>query len=141
MQQVQTYVSYLLVQVMKAHRHYAEVALNELGLHAGQEMILFQLWDADGIAQSQIAECMCVELPTVTKMVQRMEAAGLVERRQDLEDARISRVFLTGQGRSLRESVAEVWRRLEEQTVAGLTDTERMLLRRLLLQIGENLAR
>jgi MarR family transcriptional regulator, organic hydroperoxide resistance regulator len=141
MQHVQSYVSYLLVQVMKAHRQYAEVMLNKLGLHAGQEMILFQLWDEDGIPQSQIAECMCVELPTVTKMVQRMEASGLVERRQDPDDARVSRVFLTEHSRKIGERVLEVWAQLEEQTLAGLTDAERMLLRRLLLQIGGNLSR
>jgi MarR family transcriptional regulator, organic hydroperoxide resistance regulator len=140
MQQIQEYVSFLLVQVMKAHRHCAEIGLNELGLHAGQEMILFNLWDENGSTQSEIAECLCVELPTVTKMVQRMEAAGLVERRQDPDDARVSRVYLTPQSRELQEKVLAVWTRLEEKTLAGMTDTERMLLRRLLLQLWDNLS-
>jgi len=95
MQEIQNYVGYLLVQLMKAHRNYAESALTQLGAHVGQEMILFHLWEEDGITQSQIAEYLCVKPPTVTKMVQRMEASGLVERQHDPEDAHASRAYLS----------------------------------------------
>jgi DNA-binding MarR family transcriptional regulator len=76
----------------------------------------------------------------MTKMVQRMEHAGLVVRRPDPEDARISRVYLTEQGRSLEQPVLRAWTQLEERTLAGLTQVEQMLLRRMLLQIDMNLS-
>jgi DNA-binding MarR family transcriptional regulator len=141
MQRIEGYISYLLVQVSKAHRYQAETALNEIGLHTGQELILFQLWDKDGLAQSELAICMGVEAPTVTKMLQRMESAGLVERRQDAEDARVSRVYLTEQGRSLEEPTLQAWQQLEERTIAELTDVELMVLRSLLLKMRGNLVR
>ena len=140
MHQIEPSISYLLVQIMKAHRSYAESLLVEKGLHTGQEMILLQLADEEGITQSQIADCQCVEPPTVTKMVQRMEAAGLVERRQDNEDARVSRVFLTSHSRALTEPILEAWAQLEERTLAGLTRTERMILAQLLEQVRANLS-
>jgi MarR family transcriptional regulator, organic hydroperoxide resistance regulator len=140
MKQLKDYIGYSLIQVLKAHRHIAEVEFTKYGVHPGQEMILFHLWDEDGLSQSQIAEGVCVEPPTITKMVQRMEASGLVERRQDTQDARVSRVYLTDKGRAIEESLRRVWADLEAQTVTGLTDTEIMLLRRLLIQIHENLS-
>jgi DNA-binding MarR family transcriptional regulator len=47
---------------------------------------------------------------------------------------------LTERGRALEQPVLEVWKQLEAQTVAGLSDTEQALLRRLLMQVSTNLA-
>jgi DNA-binding MarR family transcriptional regulator len=138
--QIQDYLGYQLLQVHKAHRARAEAALNKLGLHAGQEMLLFRLWIEEGIPQSQLAASMGVEPPTATKMLQRMEHTGLIERRPDPEDARISRVYLTERGRALEQSVLEVWKQLEAQTVVGLSATEQALLHRLLMQVSANLS-
>jgi DNA-binding MarR family transcriptional regulator len=138
--QIQDYLGFQLLQVHRAHRARAEAALGKLGLHPGQEMLLLRLWTEEGIPQSQLAASMEVEPPTATKMLQRMERAGLIERRPDPEDARISRVYLTERGRALEQPVMEVWKHLEEQTVAGLTLTEQALLRRLLMQVLTNLS-
>ena len=73
--------------------------------------------------------------------IQRMEAAGLVERRHDDEDQRVSRVYLTRKGRSVREDVEQVWDRIEEEVFVDFTPEELMLLRRLFLQMRENLVR
>lgn len=139
MDEVSAYIGYQLIQVLKAHRHLAEAGFSAFGIYVGQEFILFRLAEQDGIAQSELAEHLCVEAPTVTKMVRRMEAAGLVERRQDPEDGRLSRVFLTAKGRAAEQSARRVWHELEATTVKGLSDAEQMLLHRLLVQIGDNL--
>jgi DNA-binding MarR family transcriptional regulator len=138
--QIQDYIGFQLLQIHKAHRQHAEVALNKLGVHTGQEMVLLQLWIEEGIAQSQLAACMEVEPPTATKMLQRMESAGLIERRQDSEDARVSRVYLTERGRALEQPVLDVWKQLEARTVSHLSLTEQTLLHRLLLQVSANLS-
>ncbi len=140
MRQIQDYIGFQLLQVHKAHRQRAEEALNKLGIHTGQEMILLQLWIEEGIPQSQLAASMEVEPPTATKMLQRMERAGLIERRPDPEDARVSRVYLTARGRALEQPVLDVWKQLEAQTVAGLSLTEQTLLHRLLMQVLTNLS-
>src|SRR5688500_15336345 len=110
-------IGFQLVEICRAHSNRADAALNELGLHVGQEWIMFQLWREEGVTHSQLAEQMCLEPPTITKMLQRMESSGLVERRQDSDDARVSRVYLTERGRGLEKGVIGVWRQLEEDTV------------------------
>lgn len=140
MRQIRDYLGFQILQVHKAHRARAEAALNQLGLHTGQEMLLLRLWSEEGIPTSQLAAAMGVEPPTATKMLQRMERTGLIERRPDPEDARISRVYLTQRGRALEQPVLEVWKQLEAQTVAGLSPTEQALLRRLLMQVAANLS-
>ena len=133
------FTGYRILQIHRAHRNRAEYAFNELGLHTGQEWALFELWNEEGLTQSELANNLGVEPPTITKSTARLEKAGLVERRQDPEDARVSRVYLTPAGRALQGPVREVWDRLEAQTVQGLSDVEIVLLRRLLDQVYDNL--
>jgi MarR family transcriptional regulator, organic hydroperoxide resistance regulator len=132
-------ISYLIAQICKVHRNQAEALLSDIGLHTGQELFLMRLWEEEGLSQSQLADSMCVQPATMTKMLQRMETVGLIERRPDQEDSRVSRVYLTDQSRQLRQQVEQVWSELEERTTANFSVEERVLLRRLLLQIQQNL--
>jgi DNA-binding MarR family transcriptional regulator len=138
-QPLQDFIGYRILQIHRAHRNRAETAFNELGLHTGQEWVLFQLWQEEGLTQSQLVNALHVEPPTVTKTLDRLEKAGLVERKQDPEDARVSRVYLTPAGRALELQVRKVWEELEAETVQGLSDVEVALLRRLLDQVDRNL--
>jgi DNA-binding MarR family transcriptional regulator len=133
-------VGYQLIHLLKEHRQRAEEALSKLGLHAAQEFILFLLWREDGISQSRMAASLRLELPTITKAVQRMERVGLVVRRQDVQDSRVSRVYLTEQGRSLYEPALQVWLDLEARTLQGLTEAEKALFRRIVQQAVANLS-
>jgi len=134
-------INFLLNMVCRAQRGKMSEALTEIGLYAGQEMFLWHLWRQDGLTQSQMVERMCVQPPTVSKMLDRLERTGLVERRPDSEDSRISRVYLTEQGHRSQRAVRDIWTDLEQRIVAGLNVEERIVLRRLLLQVHENLTR
>jgi DNA-binding MarR family transcriptional regulator len=72
-------------------------------------------------------------------MLQRMERDGLIERRQDTDDQRISRVYLTESGLRIREAAQGAWRHIEAEAVAGLTEAEVYQLCELLGRVRENL--
>ena len=129
----------LLAHICRAERGLVEAEFNKLGLHAGQERVLLDLMEQESVGQSDLVTRLCVEPPTITKMLQRMEKAGLVERRQDDEDGRASRVIVTAQGRALQQPILQVWADLEVRLLANMTLTEQMLLRRLLMQALANL--
>jgi|SRR2546430_15022479 DNA-binding MarR family transcriptional regulator len=134
-------INFLLCMICRAQRSEMSNALAEIGLYAGQEMFLWQLWQQDGLTQSQMVERMCVQPPTVSKMLDRLEKAGLVERRPDAENSRLSRVYLTEQGHRSQLAVRDIWKNVEQQITEGLSVEERIVLRRLLLQVHENLTR
>ena len=115
--------------------------LETLGLYRGQPSVLQALWEQEGLMHTDLAHRLQVQPATITKMLQRMEKAGFVERRPDPDDQRVSRVYLTEAGRSVQADVQEVWRQLEEEAFAGFTLEERVLLRRFFLDIRENLQR
>ena len=133
-------VGYTLALACKLHRQRAEVLLSEIGLHVGQEMLLSGLWENEGITQTELAEYVGIQPATVTNMLQRLEREGIVDRKADFQDQRISRVYTTEKGRDMEEKVQQQWARLEQESFGGLSVEEKILLRRLLLQVFQNLA-
>ena len=133
-------LSYILARVAKLHRQRAEVLLNEIGLHTGQEMILCALWENEGITQTELADCLMVQPATVTNALKRMEREGFVCRREDPDDQRVSRVFVTEQGRNHKAAVEEKWRLLEEESFGDLSVEDEASLRRLLQRAYARLA-
>lgn len=133
-------VTFEIVQLVKAHRSRANELLRPLGLHAGQDLVLSQLWQHNGQPQQQLAVALHVDLSTITHTVQRMEKDGLVTRSPGPEDRRVSLVSLTEQGWALCEPVKRAWQTLEEETTCGLSEAEQLLLRRLLSQMTTRLS-
>ncbi len=133
-------ISQLLVQVIRSHRNTAQGLLAEVDLYPGQEFLLYNLWAEDGLAQNELAERLAVRPATLTRTLDRMEKQGFVVRRPDEEDQRVSRVYLTDTGRALEAPVCGLWSALDAATVANMSAEERMLLRRLLMQVLNNLS-
>jgi MarR family transcriptional regulator, organic hydroperoxide resistance regulator len=132
--------SFALAKVCRAHRSYVGELLAEHGLHVGQDMVLVELWQNDGLRGGDLADRLGVEPPTITKMLRRLESCGLVERRADPEDARSLRVYLTGSGRALEEPVSRCWERAEHTVLAGMNAKDRQTFRKLLDRVKSNLA-
>ena len=92
------------------------------------------------MSQAELARRLAVEPPTVTNMVRRLEALGLLGRRGDATDARLVRVYLNPKGHALEGPLRELWQSCVERLVAGLSLEERLLMRRLLLHMRANVA-
>ena len=130
---------FALAKVCKAHRGNVGGLLAEHGLHVGQEMVLVELWESDGLRGGELAARLGVEPPTVTKMLRRLEDCGLVERRPDPSDARSFRVYLTDRGRDLEGHVAGCWEHAEEMLLASLSEEDRRTFYGLLVRVKSNL--
>ena len=72
-------------------------------------------------------------------MIKRMEKTGLIKREQDEKDQRISRIFITDSGREICEKLKAVHDQIEEEALRNFTIEEKLLLRRLMMQLRENL--
>jgi DNA-binding MarR family transcriptional regulator len=113
-------MSYLVARICHAHRNYINTELSKLDLHVGQEMFLLCLSEHEGVMQSELADHLSIQQATVTRMLDRMENAGLVERCKDGADQRVSRVHLTEPGRSLLQPIAQMWREVEAKGRSSL---------------------
>ena len=79
-----------------------------MGLTYPQYLVMVTLWEQDGRTVSEIGDELFLESNTLTPLIKRMEAMGLVSRSRDLPDERRVRVSLTTEGKALRDKAASV---------------------------------
>ena len=77
--------------------------------------VLNVLWEKDGQSAAEVGARLLIDSATITGVIDRLEAAGLLERRRDREDRRIQRLFLTAQGRALQEPLDRVMDELNDE--------------------------
>jgi DNA-binding MarR family transcriptional regulator len=76
--------------------------LEPLGLTYPQYLVMLVLWEADGLTVGQVGERLLLDSGTLTPLLKRLEAQGLVQRLRDAEDERRVLLQLTSAGRTLR---------------------------------------
>ena len=78
--------------------------LDKLGITYPQYLVLHALWEEDNRTIGGIAERLSLEPSTITPLVKRLAATGLVERGRDPTDERHVRVALTNRGQGLQDA-------------------------------------
>jgi DNA-binding MarR family transcriptional regulator len=123
-----------LLKVMREVRAgFVNPVLAQHGLHPGQELLLAQLWREDGLAYGELVARLGVRAPTVTKALQRLERAGLVERRP--ASGRGHRIHITPAGRDVRVPVEQAWREADGEIARRLTARQRDQLGRIISRL------
>lgn len=108
----------------------AELRKNKLNISHWPTLIM--LWEREGLSQRELAEGCMTEHYTTSRTLDRLVALGLVERRDDPNSRRTSRIYLTAKGRALQKplwAVAERvnLRRMERLTLDARADLMQML--------------
>lgn len=131
---------FLLHDVARLLRKRYEQRARPLGLTRAQWQVLAHLQRQEGINQSGLAELLELEPITVGRLIDRMEEAGLVERRADPGDRRAHRLFLTERARPILERGRALGDAVRNEAFAGFPDPEREKLIDLLLHVRGNLS-
>jgi DNA-binding MarR family transcriptional regulator len=129
----------LLAHVSQVFRTISDAFTEQVDIPRGQANVLCTVAKRDGLTQSEIAEELSVQGATVTNMLQRLEEAGLVVRRRDADDNRLVRVYITDTGLEKEQSINAQFGTLQELIFKGLSEDERVVLRRLLQRISANI--
>ena len=82
--------------------------LEALGLTYPQYLVMLVLWEHSGVTVSQLGERLFLDSGTLTPLLKRMEAAGLVQRIRSVQDERRVQLTLTAAGRRLKASAGRV---------------------------------
>jgi MarR family transcriptional regulator, organic hydroperoxide resistance regulator len=120
----------------RLERRMAE-ALGVHGLTLPQFDVLATLWHGEGITQQELAERLLVTKGNVVGLIDRVSAAGWVERRPDPEDRRANRLYLTDAGRKL---LAQAWpcqAALNQKIFGALNESELKVLHALLERLED----
>ncbi len=82
--------------------------LEPMGLTHPQYLVMLALWGQSPLAVKELIEMLQLDGPTLSPMLKRLEAAGLISRTRDPQDERQLRIDLTEKGRALREQALNV---------------------------------
>jgi len=131
---------FLLYDVARTMRTRADQRARTRGMTRAQWVILARLERQPGITQNEMAAIVEVEPITIARLVDRLEARGLVERRADPKDRRVWRLQLTPAAAPVLREINKYRAEINEIITAGMSDATRRTLKEGLLQMKINLA-
>lgn len=134
-------IGFLLNDTARMFRRAFNVRTRDSGITALQSRVLTYLARYPGIRQGPLAELIEVEPITLSRMIDRLEESGLVERRADPTDRRAWQLHMTALAEPLLDSLRQTARAVVAEATEGLSDAERDELTRLVERVRANLSR
>lgn len=105
----------------------------------GQPKVLDYLSLNNGCVQKDLANACEIEPATVTNLLSKMEAQGLIERKAPNGNRRSLNVFLTEEGKVANEKVSKVFDELENKSFSGFSSEEKELFISMLSKVYKNI--
>jgi len=137
---IDDYLLYLLARASAGASAEFHDRLRRHRLKVPEWRVLAALSDGDGIMLGELAEIALQRQPTMTKTIDRMARAGLVERRPSPDDGRSVRVFITDEGRRRVRAALRDAKAHENEVLSGLGITESERLKDLLRALAGGVA-
>ncbi len=116
-------------EVVRKYKPY----LDEIGLTYTQFITMLVLWERKSINVKQLGEYLYLDSGTLTPLLKKLEAQGLVKRKRMVEDERNLLVELTIQGEELKDKAVDIPNKVGK--CIGLTTKEATLLYNLLYKV------
>ena len=129
----------LFTDISRLHISCAEHNLNQLNLRVGQGAVIHTLGIHGEMPQNKIAKIRKVSPATISVMIRRMEANGLVTRRNDESDAKVNLISLTEEGEKAFEKMQEDNEDRPARIFAGLTREDKAQAEKIFRTIFDNL--
>jgi MarR family transcriptional regulator for hemolysin len=131
--------AFLVHDVARLLRTLADQRVRTLNMTRAQWAVLSRLELREGLKQSELADDLDLKPISLTRLVDRLCAHGLVERRPDATDRRVKRLYLTPAARPVVERLAQLGEKLMAEVLAGLDERTVDAMLKHLGQAKENL--
>ena len=132
MDRIEDCLSFYLGKAYQRVTQSAKLRLSAYGVTPPQYALLKVLWEQDDQSGAELGERLVLDSATMTGLLDRLEHAGLVERRAHATDRRINRVVLTVRGRKLQVPLDREMDQLNQDFLGELPPESVKLLRNLL---------
>jgi len=139
---VKTQGGFLISRIKQTGTRLFDRMLAESGIDAfngAQGRILYVLWQKDDISISTLSAQTSLANTTLTAMLDRMEATGLIIRKPDPKDRRNRLIALTDKAKSLQEDYTRISEQMNEMYYTGFSEEEIKQFEEYLLRILTNL--
>jgi len=131
--------AFLINDVARLLRTHADQRARRFGMTRAQWAVLARLEYAEGLKQAELAELLDLQPITLTRLVDRLCANGLIERRPDPSDRRAKRLYLTPQARPLMNRLADLGQDMMTRVLEGFDGARLEAMTAELSGVRENL--
>ena len=128
-----------IITVSRTQRALLAIRLRDSTVRPEQAAVMRYLWRSGPVRQAVLGAEFHLDSASTTRVVQRLEAVGLLRRDPDPADRRATLVSTTDEAASLREHVERAWDATSATVALGFTDEERTMLLDLLGRVHEHL--
>jgi len=132
-------VAISVVDVARMLKTYADQRARQFGISRAQWTVLIRLDRCEGLKQSELADILDLQPISLTRLLDRLAANGLIERRPDPHDRRANRLYLTPAARPLIEELSHLGEDMMTTVLEGIDDASREQLLRELGVMKDNL--
>jgi DNA-binding MarR family transcriptional regulator len=133
-------LGFLIHDVQRLLRKRFEARASGLGLSSAQWRLMVRVAKEAGVTQARLAELLEIEPISVSRLVDRMEEGGWIERRSDAADRRVRMIFPTDKANAAYAEVKSLAGEVYEESLTGVSLEERRILIRALDAMAQNLA-
>lgn len=132
-------LGFLIHDVQRLMRKRFEARASGLGLSSAQWRLMVRVAKEEGITQARLAELLEIEPISVSRLVDRMEEGGWIERRSDAADRRVRMIFPTAKASAAYAEVKSLAGEVYEVSLTGVSPEDRRVLVKALEMMVENL--
>lgn len=125
---IEHWLAYWIKRVDRTMNNIHDKKLHGYDLTASQVLVLSQLWEKDGLTQKEIQEKLNLRPASISGLVDLLLKKGFIFRKQDDEDARFKRLFLTEEGSKLQYVSMEILKEIENLISDGFSEEEKAVL-------------
>jgi DNA-binding MarR family transcriptional regulator len=104
-----------------------------------QWSVLTYLWNEDGISQQNLADAFSKDKTSMTRLLNNMEKNDLIVRKQDEQDKRNKKIYLTFKSKIMKKDTIKIAEKTLMDTLIGIEHKDLRLSKKILKQINKNL--
>ena len=137
---LENYLGYLVNQTARAMSHQLNQNFSQVGLNVTSEQwaVLVQLWGDDGLNQQEIACKVGKDKASITRLVDGLEKRNLVVRISDKSDRRNKLIYLTKEGKRVKEQLIDVAVNTIDDLQQGISKSDLENCKNVLRQVLKN---
>jgi MarR family transcriptional regulator, transcriptional regulator for hemolysin len=135
----ESYIGYTITDVGRLLRTVFERRVRAFGLTRAQWLVIARVHRRPGLSQSEVADLLEIEKAPAGRLVDRMQAKGWVERRDDRSDRRINRLHLTAEGERLHAAIWPIAEATVDTALGDLSAREQRQLTALMTRVKAKL--
>jgi DNA-binding MarR family transcriptional regulator len=115
------------------------IAKNELEITPEQWVVIYYLWQENGLTIGEIANRSKKDFANVTRIIEKLEKLGYISKRKSDKDNRSYNIFILPKADEIKDKVQNCWKESTEMALKGISESEKQFLLGIIDKIENNI--